>query len=443
MRRLTLMTVLASLAWTTARADNFCTACRSNWHQWRGPLANGVAPNGDPPIHWDEETNIQWAVDVPGEGNSTPVVWGDQVFVATAVKTDRAVASLAPPVAEPPGGYKTERPLNYYRFVLMCLDRRTGRVLWERTANEELPHEGHHPTHGYASGSPTTDGRHVYVSFGSRGTYCYDVEGNLRWGRDLGDMITRVGWGEASTPALHGDRLVVNWDHEGDSFLVVLDAATGETLWKVDRDEITSWSTPLVVEHEGVTQVVINATRRATGYDLATGKILWECGGQTVNVVPSPVAADGVVYCASGFRGNALVAVPLGATGDLTDTDRPLWRRDRGTPYVPSPLLYGDRLYFTRSNSGVLSCLDAKSGDPYMEGVRLPGVSGIYASPAGAAGRVYFVARDGTTLVIKDGPKLEILATNRLDHPIDASPAIVGKQMFLRGKTRLYCIAAD
>jgi len=198
-----------------------------------------------------------------------------------------------------------------------------------------------------------------------------------------------------------------------------------------------------VVEHEGVTQVVVNATRRTIGYDLATGRILWECGGQTVNVIPSPVAADGVVYCMSGFRGNALLAVPLGATGDLTDTDRPLWRHDRGTPYVPSPLLYGDRLYFTRSNSGILSCFDAKSGEPFMEGVRLPGVSSIYASPAGAAGRVYLVARDGTTLVIKDQPKLEILATNKLDHPIDASPAIVGGQMFLRAKTRLYCIAAD
>lgn len=443
MQRLILLTICGCLASNIVRAEDFDTARRFNWHQWRGPLANGVAPHGDPPVRWDENTNIQWKVEIPGEGNSTPVVWGDQVFVSAAIETERAVDSLAPPAAEPPGGYKTPRPTNYFRFVVISLDRNTGRVLWQGTATEEVPHEGRHPTNSYASGSPTTDGRYVYASFGSRGVFCFDVEGNLRWKRDLGDMITRFGWGEGASPVLHRGRLVVNWDHEGDSFLVVLDAETGETLWRVDRDEISSWSTPLVVEHGGVTQLVVSATRRVTSYDLADGRIIWECGGQTVNVIPSPVVLGDVVYCMSGFQGSALYAVPLDSSGDLTDTGRVLWHYDRGTPYVPSPLLYENVLYFTRSNSAVLSCLNATTGEPRIEGVRLPGLSSLYASPVGAAGRVYFVGRSGTTVVIKHRPKLEILATNKLDDPIDASPVIVGKQMFLRGKTHLYCIAAE
>ena len=443
MTRAILLAVCTCFVGGPVRAGDFDTARPLNWHQWRGPLANGVAPHGDPPIHWGEETNIQWKVEIPGEGNSTPVVWGERVFLSAAIETERAVDSLPPPAAEPPGGYKTPRPTDYFRFVVICLDRSTGRVLWQKTATEEIPHEGRHPTNSYASGSPTTDGRFVYASFGSRGVFCFDVEGNLRWKRDLGDMITRFGWGEGASPVIHRDRLAVNWDHEGDSFLVVLDAETGENVWRADRDEVSSWSTPLVVEHGGVTQLIVNATRRVTSYDLADGRIIWECGGQTVNVIPSPVLLDGVVYCMSGFRSSALYAIPLDSRGDLTDTDRPLWHHDRGTPYVPSPLLYDGLLYFTRSNSAVLSCLNAKTGEPRIEGVRLPGLSSLYASPVGAAGRVYFVGRSGTTVVIKHQPNLEILATNKLDDPIDASPAIVGKQMFLRGKTHLYCLAAE
>ena len=443
MKRLIILTTCACFVPGSILADDFASRREYNWHQWRGPLANGVAPHGDPPVRWDDNTNVQWKVEIPGEGSSTPVVWGDQVFVSAAIKTDRTVDSLPPPAAEPPGGYKTPRPTDYYRFVVISLDRKTGRVLWQRTANEEVPHEGRHQTNSYASASPTTDGRYVYASFGSRGICCFDVEGNLRWTRDLGDMVTRFGWGEGTSPVLHGSRLAVNWDHEGDSFLAVLNAETGETAWRVDRDEITSWSTPLVVEHGHLTQLIVSATRRVTGYDLETGEIVWECGGQTVNVIPSPVAADGKVLCMSGFQGSALFAIPLQFTGDLTDTGRILWHHDRGTPYVPSPLLYGDLLYFTRSNSAILSCLDAKTGEPLSEGTRLPGLKSLYASPVGAAGRVYFVGRDGTALVIKHQPELEILATNQLGEPIDASPAIVGKQIFLRGKGHLYCIASS
>jgi outer membrane protein assembly factor BamB len=323
---------------------------------------------------------------------------------------------------------------------VLCCVRGSGAVRWRRTAAERVPHEGHHPTHSYAAGSPTTDGRFLYVSFGSFGNYCYDLDGNLRWQRDLGRLNTRLGWGEAVTPVVHGDCLLLNWDQEGGSALYCLDARTGQTKWKADRDERTTWNTPLVVEHDGKTQVVVNGTNRIRAYDLATGRELWQCGGMTVNPIPSAVAAGGVAYVMSGYQGSAAVAVPLGAAGDVTDTDKLLWRHARGTPYVPSPLLAGDRLYFTQANNALLTALDIKTGKPVLDRERLPGVKDFYASPVAAAGRIYLVDRAGTTLVLKQGDALEVLATNRLDDPIDASPVAVGKQLFLHGEKYLYCI---
>jgi outer membrane protein assembly factor BamB len=411
----------------------------ANWHQWRGPLATGMAPKGDPPLKWDEKTNVRWKTAIPGKGSATPIVWGDRVFVLTAVKTDRTADAAKLPQVDPKFVRKTEPPRHYYRFLVLCLDRSTGKVRWQQTATEQVPHEGIHPSHSYAAGSPTTDGKFLYVSFGSRGVYCYDLDGNLQWQRDLGRLITRYGWGEASTPVLHKDRLIVNWDHEGPSKLFVLDAKTGKTVWEVDRDEVTTWTTPLAVDYKGRTQVIVNATKRARSYDLATGKVLWECGGQTVNVIPAPVSAGGVVYCLSGY-GAAGYAIPLDARGDVTDTAKILWRLDKGTPYVPSPLLDNGLLYFTQMNKAFLTCVDAKTGKVLMDRERLPALTELYASPSGAAGRIYLTGRDGTTMVLKRGGKLEVLSVNPLDDRIDASPAIAGRQLFLRGENYLYCL---
>ena len=443
MQRIVLLTLCAGLLAVPAPARDFAAARLDNWHQWRGPNADGTAPKGDPPVTWDADHNIKWKAPLPGRGSATPVVWGDRIFVLTAIKTDRVVAAADLPRPLPGFEKKTPAPHNYYRFVVLCFDRATGKLRWQRTATEQVPHEGHHPTHSYAAGSPTTDGRFLYASFGSRGLYCYDLDGNLRWKRDFGRMNTRLGWGEAVTPTVHGDALVVNWDQEAGSFLTCLDARTGQTRWKVDRDEKTSWNTPLVVEHGGRAQVIVNGTNRVRGYDLETGKVLWQCGGMTVNAIPSVVAGDGVAYCMSGYRGAAAVAVPLDATGDLTGTDKVRWRYDRGTPYVPSPLLVGGRLYFTQANNALLTCLDARTGKPILDRERLPGLSTFYASPVAAAGRIYLVDREGTTLVLRQGDKLDMLATNRLDDPVDASPVVVGKQLFLRGEKYLYCIGAE
>lgn len=440
-------------------------AAEPNWPQWRGPLGTGVAPQADPPTTWSETQNVKWKVKLPGSGSSTPIIWDRFVFVQAAINTQQAAqGGEAAQRQEPrqpergkrggpgprkgkggrPGGgnpFGVTQPTQVHQFVLMCLDRETGKTLWQAVAREEVPHEGHHRDHGFSSHSPVTNGRHVYAYFGSRGLHCYDMAGKLVWQKDLGDMRTKNAFGEGSSPALHGDTLVINWDHEGEDFIVALDAATGEERWRQKRDEDTSWSTPLIVEHDGRAQVITAATNKIRSYDLQSGKLLWETGPLTDNVIPTPVAGDGMAYVMSGFRGNYLYAIRLGFEGELGGGSEAIaWRYDKNTPYVPSPLLYGNRLYFISGNSNIITCLDAKTGKPLFETQRLQGLSGIYASPVGAADRVYIVGRNGTTAVIRNADRLEVLATNTLEDPIDASPAAVGKQLFLRGHNHLYCI---
>jgi outer membrane protein assembly factor BamB len=412
-----------------------------NWPHWRGPLVNGSAPRGNPPLKWDEKTNIKWKVALPGRGASTPIVWGDQVFVMTAIDTGKEANPKDIPKFVRRTNVKTTAPTTYHQFVVLALDRTTGKERWRRVAATRVPHEGHHFTHSYAAGSPTTDGKRLYVSFGSFGLYCYDLAGKLLWERDFGRFETRLGWGEASTPVIHGDTLILNCDQESRSFIVALDAAKGTTKWKKDRDEVTTWATPLIVEHKGKAQVIVMATKKVRSYDLATGKVLWECGGQTVNCIPSPVQHDNFVVCLSGYGRAAALAIRLDASGDVTDSrDKVLWRADKGTPYVPSPLLMGGKLYFTRGNDPFYTCLDVCTGRALLSQGRLPQLRNLYASPVGAAGRIYIVDRQGTTVVLEEGPKAKVLAVNRLEDTIDASPAIVGKQLFLRGEKHLYCI---
>jgi outer membrane protein assembly factor BamB len=421
-------------------ADDLATALVDNWHQWRGPLANGSAPHGDPPTRWAEGVNVAWKTEILGRGTSTPIVWQDQIFLLTAVDTGRP--ARAGDVFTPDARFekKTKPPTTIHQFRVLCLDRRTGAILWQQTAAERVPHEGHHPTHSYAAGSPMTDGKSLYASFGSFGISCRDLHGNPRWQRDLGRMNTRFGWGEASSPVVHGDTLFVNWDQEADSMLYALDAGTGTTRWKVSRDEPTSWATPLFVEHKGRGQLIVHGTNRVRSYDPATGEVLWQCGGQTLNAIPSLIQYHDTVICMSGYKGSTCQAIPLDVRGDITDENKLAWKHTRGTPYVPSPLLAGDRLYFTQENNALLTCLDARTGQVTFDRERLPGLSTLYASPTAAAGRIYIADREGTTLVLKQGDKVEVLATNRLDETIDASPVIVGKQLFLRTEKHLYCI---
>ena len=427
------VTLLAGMSAYGQSADDY-------WPAWRGPEATGAAVKGNPPVTWSETENVKWKVKVPGAGASSPIVWGDKIFFHTAIETDKKGAAAASESQGRPfhGG---ETPTNIYKFDLVCLDRNTGKTLWQKTVREEMPHEGHHPTHGFASYSPVTDGTHVWAYFGSRGLHCYDMDGNHKWSVDLGKMEKRMTFGEGSSPALVGDTVVVVADHEGDSFIIAVDKETGKTVWKTDRDEGTAWATPLAVEVDGKVQIVTCATKLIRSYDDGTGELIWQCGGLTPNAIPSPVSGFGKVFCTSGFRGSALKAIELGRTGDLTGTDAVVWEVNEATPYVPSPLLYGDKIYVCSSNSAEISCYQAETGKPNFVEQQLEGMDDVYASPVGAADRVYFVGRDGKTVVIKRSEKLEVLATNILDDQFDASPAIVGDELFLKGKTHFYCIA--
>lgn len=441
---LAILALALALPAATLPADAPTLDPLDQWPQWRGPLATGVAPRGNPPVEWAEDKNVRWKVALPGDGHSTPIVWGDRVFLTTAIPHGGAVPADEHADADhDPGAHDNVPPTRRQQFVVLAIDRRDGAVVWQRTVRDERPHESTHVTGTWASASAVTDGERVYAFFGSRGLYALDLDGKVLWERDFGDMRTRHEHGEGSSPALHGDTLVVNWDHQGDSFIVALDKRTGEERWRTARDEITSWSTPLIVEHGGRAQVVVSATKRVRAYDLATGEELWQVAGLSRNVVASPVAADGLVFAGAAYDWEAMLAVRLDAArGDVTGTEAVAWTRDRDAPYVPSLLLDGGALCFLKHNQGFLICVAAKTGAPLFGPRRLPGVYNVFASPVAAAGRIYVVDRTGTTVVLQRDARYELLARNRLDDVFSASPAIAGDELFLRGQRHLYCLAA-
>lgn len=399
----------------------------------------GESPTAKPPIEWSETKNVRWKVELPGKGHSTPVVWGTRVFVTAAEPFGEKVT---PFYSGAPGEHDNDPVSQKHRFLAFCLDRRDGKILWQRTLREALPHAAGHMTGSLASASPATDGEHVYASFGTHGLYCLTVEGELVWKKDLGEMQSKHGHGEGSTPVLHGDILAVNWDHEAGSFLVALDKETGEEKWRTSRDEATSWASPVVYEHNGVPQLIVSGTKRIRGYDLRTGEILWECGGLSQNVVASPVVGDGIVVAGSSYEKKAMLAIRLdGAKGDLTDGEHVIWQRTSRTPYVPSPLLVGDAVYFLSHYQGVLTRLDYRTGEEPTGPFRLGDLRDIYASPVAADGRLYITDRTGVTLVLSDAKEPAFLAANPLDDRLSASPALAGKDLFLRGEKFLYCLA--
>ncbi len=469
----TLTTLLLACLLFTVHQTASAAETATGWPQWRGPDASGVAVDANPPTTWSETENIQWKIEVPGVGSSTPIILGDRVYVSTAVKTDRVVEGAAKaneatdeqsePQSERPQGDRGvdgerrrgfggrrggrggfgggNKPTNYYDFMVLAYDRSTGKEVWRTSLTQQIPHEAGHNTNTFASSSPVSDGERLYMSFGSRGVFCLDLNGKQLWDVNLGQMQTRAEFGEGSSPAVHDGTLVVPWDHEGESFIVALDAKTGDEKWRQSRDEQTTWSTPLITQYEGRTQVITNGSNRVRSYDLANGEIIWECGGQVGNPIPTPVRFEDNVIVMTGYRGYAIYSIPLSAKGDITDSDVVTWFEEDAAPYVPSPVLYEGQLYFVKANNGVLVSRDAKTGDLIIDETRLPDVSSIYASPVAAANHIYLTGRDGTTLVLDHDRSFKVVATNKLEDEIDASAAIVGDQIFLRGKTHLYCIA--
>jgi len=420
----------------------FAADADHNWGQWRGPLATGVAPHADPPLEWSDTKNIRWKVELPGKGHSTPVVWDDRIFLTTAISFGDPVP---PPAGVRPGSHDNRQAVTGQEFTVVCINRADGKTLWQQKVAKEIPHESGHQTSSFASHSPVTDGEFVFAYFGSAGLFCLDCKtGELKWKANFGQMHSLHGHGEGNSPALSGETLLINWDHEGPSFLVALDKRTGKERWKTVREEVTSWSTPIVVEVAGKKQVIVSATHRIRAYDLDTGVEIWQCGGMSTNVVASPVSADGYFYAGSSYEKRAMVGIRLeGAKGDITGSDQVAWFRNRDTCYVPSPLLYEDKLYFLKHYQGQLSCLRAKTGEVLFGPQRIPNVFNVYASLVGAAGRIYITSREGTTAVLKLGDTLEVLATNTIEDTFNASAALVDKEIFLRGEKFFYCIANE
>ena len=421
----------------------FLFAADDDWSRWRGPNNDGMA-RGDAPVEWGDNKNIAWRVPVPGRGFSSPVIWGEKIFLTTAVPTAGAAApetAAEPSQGQqrgPGGGAGAGRE---HKFVVLSLDRRTGKVLWERVAKVATTHEGYHHQYGsFASNTPVTDGQRLYAFFGSRGLYCYDLAGKLLWEKQFPPMRMRNGFGEGAAPTLDGDTLYLKFDQEENSYMLALDKRDGKELWRVARQEVSSWSPPLVVTHDGRKQVVVSATSKVCSYDPATGKVIWECAGLGTNVIPAPVTAGGMVYVMSGHREPNLLAVRLGRQGDLTGTDAVAWTNNRGNSYTASPVLHENKLYFV-TDSGLLSCLDARTGEAYYRQQRLPKPYNFKASPVGAQGKLYLATEEGDVVVVKMGEKFEVLATNTLtDQVFIATPAIAEGSLYLRSQEALYCI---
>ncbi len=441
MRSITVVLLATALATST-----WAASAQDDWPTWRGPAGTGMAPQGNPPVTWSESENIKWKIDIPGRGQSSPIIWGNKIFFQTAIDTGQTgttdVAASSQRANRPrwAGG---AAPKTLHKFDLICLDRATGKTLWQKTAAETVPHEGHHATGSLAPYSPVTDGKLVWASFGSRGLHCFDLGGNLKWSKPLIQMNKRASFGEGSSPCLAGEAIVIVCDHEGQSAIFAFNKDTGDLLWQKDRDEASSWSTPVAAEVNGKTQVIVAATNLTRSYDVKTGEIVWQCGGMTGNVIPTPIVAFGRVFCISGFRGRALQAIELGHTGDLTGTDAVAWQMSEPTPYVPSPVLMGERLFFcaSGSNRGLVSCYHAQTGQPLFSEQRLQDVDTVYGSFVGTADRIYIPSRNGTVVVVKNADTFEVLATNKLDDTFDATPAIAGNELHLRGNENFYCIA--
>lgn len=419
----------------------FTSLALSNWPQFRGDK-QGHATGTNLPDSWDTTKNVAWKTDIPGKGWSSPIIWGDKVFLTTVVDEAKAVA--------PKTGYyaptDSKIPPGQHRWLVLCIDRNNGKVLWEKTAHIGLPAQKVHVKNTYASETPATDGERLYAYFGNQGLHCYDLNGKELWTKKWGSFDMRLGWGTGSSPMVYKDRLYVLNDNEQKSFLVALNKKTGEEIWRVEREESSSWATPYIWENPQRTELITCATKKVRSYDLA-GKLLWELGGMSSICVPTPVTAHGLLFITSGYefgKPRPLFAIRPGASGDIslkkdeTSNQFIAWYKDPAGPYHPSPLILGDYLYILESR-GFLTCFDAKTGKE-VYGKQRVGGSAYTASPWSYDGKIFCLSEDGETHVIQAGPEFKVLGKNNLEEMSLATPAIAGNSLFIRTFSKLYCI---
>jgi outer membrane protein assembly factor BamB len=421
----------------------------AQWPMFRGPAAAGVAEKQNLPPTWDATTgaNIKWKTPIPGLAHSSPIVYGDRIFVTTAVSS-RANATFKPGLY---GDGTASDDLSVHRWNVLCLDRKTGKLLWERTAYEGVPREKRHIKSTYASATPATDGRIVVALFGSQGLYAYDFKGELLWKKDLGRIDAGAydapdyEWGTASSPVIFERLIIVQVDQQRGSFLFAADAATGKTVWRTERDELPSWASPNVFPGRRK-ELVTNAPNLIRGYDPSTGKELWRLGGSSKITAPTPVFSADMIYVASGRRPEApIFAVRPGASGDITlakgqqANDAVAWSKQQRGSYMPTPLLYGGLLY-VNGNAGIFDCYDAATGaEIYRERIPHQG-SGFSASPVAADGKLYLSSEDGDMFVVQAGREFKVLAKNPMGEPLMATPALAGGVMYVRGQRHLFAI---
>ncbi len=420
--------------WASASAN-------ADWPQWRGPDGLGISNEKNLPTEWSAGKNIKWKTPIEGRGHSSPIVWGNRVFLTTAI--EGPVVPGAKAVKHMDGDKEYVHPDSVganrkHTFKVIALDRETGRILWQQTAFEGTPYDDRHRKSSYAASTPVTDGKHVYAFFGAEGLYAYDVKGKFAWKADLGKLAT-VGMGTGTSPVLYDNLVIVQCDEEnGDaSFIIALDKKTGKEVWKTPRKIQVSWATPLLVRAAKRAELIAVGTEAIISYDPATGKELWRHKGVESNAVPSPVANSDTVFIVAGYPTKIAMAIPLGGSGDLGDSVT--WKYEKGTAYVPSPILYGDNLYLT-TDRGILTCLDAKTGALKYEGGRVPIPATFTASPVAFGDKILLTSEDGDTFMVKAGAKHEILGSNSVGEPVYASPAIADGNILIRGEKNLYCI---
>lgn len=419
------------------------TVSAANWPQWRGPSGQGISNETNLPKEWSPTKNIKWKTPIDGRGHSSPIVWGNRVFLTTAIEGSAVPGAKA--VIHMDGDKEFLHPDSVgadhkHIFKVLCLDRETGKIIWEQKAFEGTPYDNRHRKASYAASTPTTDGKHVYAFFGTEGLFAYDLKGKLAWKADLGKLGT-VGMGTGTSPILYENLVLMQCDEENGaaSFIVALDKQTGKEVWKTPRKVQVSWATPILVRTAKRIELVTSGTENVIAYDPATGKELWRHKGVESNAIPSPVANYDMVFISAGFPAKIAMAIPLGRAGDLGEDVA--WKYVKGTAYVPSPILYGDYLYLT-TDRGILTCLDSKTGEVKYEGGRVPIPATFTASPIAFDGKILLTSEDGDTFIIKAGPKHEVLGTNSVAEPVYASPAVADGRIFIRGEKNLYCIGS-
>jgi outer membrane protein assembly factor BamB len=421
-----------------------------NWPSFRGANASGVADGKPTPTTWNVEKgeNILWKTPIPGLAHASPVVWGNKLFITSAI------SSLAKPTLRVGlfGDVDSDKDVSKHTWHVYCVDKLTGKILWDKVAAEGVPKIKRHIKATHANSSPATDGKYVVAFFGAEGLYCYDIKGNLKWKKDLGLLDSGwfydpdYQWGMASSPIIYKNLVIVQCDVQKDSFIAAYDIKTGKEVWKTSREEIPSWGTPTIYEGKTRTELITNATRAARGYDPLTGKELWRLSGNPEVTATTPVFGHDLIFIVNHYRPNQpIYAIKPGAVGDIslkdgkTSNDFVAWSYQRGGSYMPTPLVYGDYLYICQ-NQAIVRCLNAKTGEvAYQNRI---GEGGSYsASPVAADGKVYLSSEDGAIYVLKAGNKYEMLAKNEMGEVLMATPAISDGMLFVRGQNNLFCIA--